>query len=385
MARRTGILLIALITGVCGAFEAAASELADTSWRLVQIMSMDDRVDMPDDRAQYTLELRADGTATMQADCNRGNGSWMSESASQLKFRAVASTRALCPSGSLSERYLAQFEWVRSYVMKDGHLFLATMADGSIIEFEPAGGTPPAASVLGEEIRTADPAEMQQTILTRLFDQYATQRGIEAETAEIATLIENMRRGMAATGLTAENELAPEEATELDAMRREMAGAIIRQWKINKALYDQYGGLDRQRTRRWKSRQTLGADRLRVPRARGILRHDRGLPPVPRTTPDRRCLHDQRSGPREALLALLQRRIDSRLHGAGQHRRGKRLCHPALGEEAMNINLTHLIESRPVRSQTNCLMGTAGSAAHSTFAINSGKASSRPELLRQVI
>jgi heat shock protein HslJ len=242
MARRTGILLIALITGVCGAFEAAASELADTSWRLVQIMSMDDRVDMPDDRAQYTLELRADGTATMQADCNRGNGSWMSESASQLKFRAVASTRALCPSGSLSERYLAQFEWVRSYVMKDGHLFLATMADGSIIEFEPAGGTSPAASVLGEEIRTADPGEMQQTILTRLFDQYATQRGIEAETAEIATLIENMRRGMAAKGLTAENELAPEEATELDTMRREMAGAIIRQWKINKALYDQYGG-----------------------------------------------------------------------------------------------------------------------------------------------
>ncbi len=142
MARCTGILLIALITGVCGAFEAAASELADTSWRLVQIMSMDDRVDMPDDRAQYTLDLRADGTATMQADCNRGNGSWMSESASQLKFRAVASTRALCPSGSLSERYLARFEWVRSYVIKDGHLFLATMADGSIIEFEPAGEGP---------------------------------------------------------------------------------------------------------------------------------------------------------------------------------------------------------------------------------------------------
>ena len=68
MARCTGILLIALITGVCGAFEAVASELADTSWHLVQIMSMDDRVDMPDDRAQYTLDLRADGTATMQVE-----------------------------------------------------------------------------------------------------------------------------------------------------------------------------------------------------------------------------------------------------------------------------------------------------------------------------
>lgn len=28
----------------------------------------------------------------------------------------------------------------------------------------------------------------------------------------------------------------------MDAMRRAMAGGIIRQWKINKALYDQYGG-----------------------------------------------------------------------------------------------------------------------------------------------
>ncbi len=242
MARRTGILLIALITGVCSIFEAAASELAGTSWRLVQIMSMDDRVDVPDDRTQYTLELQADGTATMQADCNRGNGSWMSGSTSQLTFGRIALTRASCPPGSLSERYLAQFEWVRSYVMKDGHLFLATMADGSIIEFEPAGGTPLAASVLGEEIRTADPAEMQEAILTRLFDQYAAQRGIEAETAEIATFVENMRRGMAAKGLATEKELTPKEAAELDAMRREMGRAIIRQWKINKALYDQYGG-----------------------------------------------------------------------------------------------------------------------------------------------
>jgi hypothetical protein len=40
----------------------------------------------------------------------------------------------------LHDRYLAQFPWVRSYVMKDGRLFLATMADGSIVEFEPVPG-----------------------------------------------------------------------------------------------------------------------------------------------------------------------------------------------------------------------------------------------------
>jgi hypothetical protein len=32
---------------------------------------------------------------------------------------------------------MGQFQWVRSYVLENGNLFLATMADGSIIEFEP--------------------------------------------------------------------------------------------------------------------------------------------------------------------------------------------------------------------------------------------------------
>ena len=234
--------LLALILGSTCAFEATASELADTSWRLVQIMSMDDSVDVPDEISKYTLELRAGGEASMRADCNRGIGSWTSESTGQLQFGPIAATRALCPPGSLSEKYLAQFEWVRSYVMKGGHLFLATMADGSIIEFEPVSDAPLVATVLGEEVRTADAAEMDEAILTRLFDRYAAEQGIKAEAAEIDAYVDNMRRGMAAKGLTAEDDLTREESAEADAMRRNMGRAIIRRWKINKALHDQYGG-----------------------------------------------------------------------------------------------------------------------------------------------
>ena len=116
----------------------AASELAGTSCRLVRIMEMDDSVDEPADRSLYTLEFGADGHAAMRADCNRGSGTWTSESPPQLTFGPIASTRAMCSPESLSDKYLAQFGWVRSYVMKDGNLFLATMADGSIIEFEPS-------------------------------------------------------------------------------------------------------------------------------------------------------------------------------------------------------------------------------------------------------
>ena len=133
--------------------------LAGSKWQLVNISSMDDHVDTPDDRSQYTLEFGSDGTVSLRADCNRGMGSWTSDTTGQLGFGPVASTRAMCPPGSLSDRYLNQFQWVRSYVMKNGHLFMATMADGSIIEFEPMDGPPLAATVLGEEIRAVDAVE----------------------------------------------------------------------------------------------------------------------------------------------------------------------------------------------------------------------------------
>jgi len=234
--------LLSLILGATCAANAASSGLAGTSWRLVEIVSMDDSVYTPDERAKYTLDLQADGAAAVLADCNRGSGTWASESAGQLRFGPIAATRASCPPGSLSERYLSQFEWVRSYVMKNGHLYLATMADGSIIEFEPAGNAPATATVLGKEVHAADAATLQDAILTPLFDRYAASNDIKAEPAEIDTFVEYMRRGMAAKGLHADNDLSPDELAEATEMRRNMARAVIRQWKINKSLYDRYGG-----------------------------------------------------------------------------------------------------------------------------------------------
>jgi heat shock protein HslJ len=112
--------------------------LGASSWQLVKIMSMEDTIDTPGDPTLYTLEFLADGTMRVKADCNMGTGSWTSESPGQLQFGVIAATMAECPPGSLHDKYMAQFQWVRSYVMENGHLFLATMADGSIIEFEPA-------------------------------------------------------------------------------------------------------------------------------------------------------------------------------------------------------------------------------------------------------
>jgi heat shock protein HslJ len=217
------------------------SALVGRQWRLVEIVSMDDRVDAPRDRSLYTMTLDAGGTVQIRADCNRGTGSWTSAGPGRLQFGRIAATQAMCPPGSLHDRYMAQFPWVRSYVMTDGHLFLTTKADGSIIEFEPAE-RPLAATVLDEEVHTSDARDMQEIVLTQLFDRYAEDKGIGVTDAEIDAFVEDMRRGMRAEDLTAADDLTPEEAAQAEQMRRDMARAMIRQWKLNRALYAQYGG-----------------------------------------------------------------------------------------------------------------------------------------------
>lgn len=237
-----GLLIILPAAAVASTDSTAStSELAGTSWQLVRIMSMDDSVYEPDDRSRYRIDFHEDGSVAILADCNRGKGSWTSESQGRLEFGPVASTKALCPPGSLSEKYLAEFQWVRSYVIKESHLFLATMADGSIIEFRPMD-VPVVATVLGEEIRTDDSAEMQQIILTRLFDRYTAEHGLKATDEEIETWVTRMQEAMDADGFSAVNELTPEEAAEFQSMRREMARSLIDHWKLGRALHKQYGG-----------------------------------------------------------------------------------------------------------------------------------------------
>ena len=114
--------------------------LDGTSWQLVQFQGGDGKILTPDDRAKYTLEFVAGGNLTARIDCNRGRGSWKSSGPGQVELGLLALTRALCAPGSLHDQIVKQFGNIRSYVVKDGPLFLSLMADGGIYEFEPLGG-----------------------------------------------------------------------------------------------------------------------------------------------------------------------------------------------------------------------------------------------------
>jgi heat shock protein HslJ len=119
----------------------ASPNLAGTSWQLVRFQGGDDTTLTPDDRAKYTVEFSSGGRLAMRVDCNRGRGTWKSTGSSQIQFGPLALTRAMCAAGSLHDQIVKQWGNVRSYVIRDGHLFLSLMADGGIYEFEPVEKT----------------------------------------------------------------------------------------------------------------------------------------------------------------------------------------------------------------------------------------------------
>jgi heat shock protein HslJ len=115
----------------------ATSPLQGTRWQLVRFQGGDGATLTPDDRSKYTIAFETGGRLTARVDCNRGRGTWKSDGPSQLQFGPMALTRAKCPPGSLHDQIVKQWPNIRSFVIKDGRLFLSLMADGGIYEFEP--------------------------------------------------------------------------------------------------------------------------------------------------------------------------------------------------------------------------------------------------------
>jgi para-nitrobenzyl esterase len=137
------LLAASLLSTACSVRTPAAprnavTDLGSTSWQLVKFQSSDGKTLTSDDPAKYTISFGTDGSVSARIDCNRGRGAWKSSGPNQLQFGPLALTRAQCPPGSLHDRIVKDWEFVRSYTLKDGRLFLALMADGGIYEFAPS-------------------------------------------------------------------------------------------------------------------------------------------------------------------------------------------------------------------------------------------------------
>ena len=124
----------------------AGHPLAGTAWRLTEIQSMDDSIGTRrvDDPSTYTMRLSADGSVALRLNCNSATGSWSAEAAGsdpssgRFEFGPLAATTAVCPPPTMDDQVTKQAPYFRSYLVKDGRLYLSLMADGGIFVWEPA-------------------------------------------------------------------------------------------------------------------------------------------------------------------------------------------------------------------------------------------------------
>ena len=116
---------------------SGANGLAGTSWKLVRMQAADETTIVPGDGSKYTITFGANGRVTARVDCNRASSTWRSPRANELQFGSWSRTEAKCPPGSLHDKIVTEGAAVRTYHIKEGHLFLSGMAAGGSYELEP--------------------------------------------------------------------------------------------------------------------------------------------------------------------------------------------------------------------------------------------------------
>lgn len=89
----------------------------------------------PADPARYTIRFDAGGRAILRLDCNRGSARWTRD-AGTLSISPPASTKMLCPDGSLDATFAADLAQVTRWRVESGDLVLDTR-DGSVMRFRP--------------------------------------------------------------------------------------------------------------------------------------------------------------------------------------------------------------------------------------------------------
>lgn len=117
---------------------AAGAGLTGTTWKWVRFVDSFSANDIttPD---KYTIQFSADGKVTVVADCNQASGTYKIEG-SKLSVMLSSMTKAACPAGSLSDKFVGNFALTTLYFLDGDNLFVQLFADSGILKF--AKGTP---------------------------------------------------------------------------------------------------------------------------------------------------------------------------------------------------------------------------------------------------
>jgi heat shock protein HslJ len=119
-----------------------APALVGVVWEWQQFISSNNAVVAPEEPEQYTLQFQADGSVLVQADCNRGGGSYVTDGPT-IAIERIGLTRMACPADSLANEFVTHLEEVSSFVFTEGELSLALPMDGGFLLFTAAAAVAP--------------------------------------------------------------------------------------------------------------------------------------------------------------------------------------------------------------------------------------------------
>ena len=103
------------------------------SWRWEGLVSSADKIAI-EQPERYTLELQGGGKALIRADCNRGQAAYKLDGR-VIAIKVSGMTRAVCPPGSLSERYVKALEAVVGQRTRGDNLFLDLPGERGTMKF----------------------------------------------------------------------------------------------------------------------------------------------------------------------------------------------------------------------------------------------------------
>ncbi len=123
--------------------------LSGTTWQWVSLTTPVEQT-LVDDPTRYTILFNEDGTANIQADCNRVGATYTADGTS-ISITLGPATLAACPPDSLDQQFLSSLENVALYFFEESDLFMDMAADSGTMRFtaestidlpEPVAGEP---------------------------------------------------------------------------------------------------------------------------------------------------------------------------------------------------------------------------------------------------
>jgi len=129
-----GVVLTLFAGGAAG---LTPFPLIGTVWAWQAITSDDGGRASVHSPERYTIELLPDGAVRVQADCNRGRGTYDAADV-DLRFGPIMTTKIGCPADSRDREFLDALSRVDSYRFEGIELVLASADSRRTMRFTPA-------------------------------------------------------------------------------------------------------------------------------------------------------------------------------------------------------------------------------------------------------